>query len=225
MTPPPTRQRRHTAPGALPQTPEPTSPSPYPSPSPATGGAPTPSPSSGAGSPDADFVADPGPAFDPKRAPAAPDVDALDENAAGEEQWDEERIREFLVLQGETTHWLLQVSDQDEDTWLHTDRDLRAIAPPLTRILNRYDVTRAAAAAGDEILLVSAVSRYGLRNYSKRRRYLRAVAEQGPQPVTGVPAPEGTGPEHDAEYQRVHLVDPELAEAPPAITPKGAHRR
>lgn len=121
-------------------------------------------------------------------------------------------------MQGEVTHAVLKAGPADDETWLHTERDLAAIAPPLTRILNRYDVTRAAAAAGDEILLVAAVGRYGVRNYTKRRRYLAALEAEEPQPITGAPAPAGTGPQHDPEWQRVHL---ELAEEPPAIIPKG----
>jgi hypothetical protein len=89
----------------------------------------------------------------------------------------------------------------------------------MTRILNRYDVTRAAAAAGDEILLVTAVGRYGFTNYAKRRRYLKAQQPQGPQPVTGAEAPEESGPEVDEEYQRVHAMPFEVTEPPPAITP------
>ena len=136
--------------------------------------------------------------------------------------WDEPRIRELLTLQGEITHAALRVSDQDTETWKHTERDLKAIAPPLTRILNRYDVTRAAAAAGDEILLVTAVTRYGWTNYGRRRRLLALQAAQEPQPITGVDAPPESGPDADEDWQRVNN-DP-MFTAPPDITPKGAHR-
>jgi hypothetical protein len=173
------------------------------------------------GSSAASFIADPGPAFDKKRAPAPPVETVEAELAELADQWDEPRIREILTLQGEITHGLLHVVDDDDvdDTWLHTERDLRAIAPPLTRILNRYDVTRAAAAAGDEALLAAAVIRYGTRNFAKRRRLLAAIANQEPQPVTGREAPPESGPEHDEQWQRVRQ------EAPPALTPKGPHHR
>jgi hypothetical protein len=172
----------------------------------------------GAGS----FVADAGPEFDPEQAPPAPDVDPAETPGVFLEEWDEQRIREFLELQGEITHAFLAVDDQDDDTWLQTERDLRAIAPPLTRIFNRYDATRAAAAAGDEILLASGIARYASRNYMRRRRYLAARAAQGPRPITGVPAEPGAGPEDDPTFQRV-TADP-LGGAPPAITPKGGRR-
>lgn len=221
MTPPPSRSPSppHAPPG---------SPSPPPSPpqSPET----TPSPrrsrngaegrsqsSSAASSAPSGFVADPGPAFDPKASPEAP---LVEEPELEVEEWDEKRVRELLVLQGEITHAALKVGADDEETWKHTRRDLDSIAPPLSRILNRYDVTRAAAAAGDEILLVTAVSRYGISNYTKRRRYLKAQQPEGPQPVTGVDAPEETGPESDPEYERVHALHFEAPmEPPPNITP------
>jgi len=102
----------------------------------------------------------------------------------------------------------------DKETWKQTEEDLHAIAPPMTRLLNRYDVTRAAAAAGDEIALVAALTAYGARNYTRRRRLLAAIAAQGPQPITGVDAEPDTGPENDEEWERVH-------QAPPALRPKG----
>lgn len=203
--------------------PEPRSPSPETTPSPSTShGAEGRSRSSSAGSSAHSFVSDPGPTFDPKAAPEAPEVE---EPELEIDEWDEQRVRELLNLQGEITHAALRVGPDDEDTWKHTRRDLDTIAPPLTRILNRYDVTRAAAAAGDEILLVTAVGRYGFTNYTKRRRLLKAQQPQGPQPVSGAEAPEDTGPEADEEYQRVHAVhfDVPQTEPPPAITP-GRHR-
>jgi hypothetical protein len=161
-----------------------------------------------------EFIADPGPGFDTEQAPPAPTPEQPPEVLLDE--WDEQRIREALVLQGEVTHALLRVGPEDTETWLHTERDLRAIAPPLTRILNRYDITRAAAAAGDEALLAAGLVRYGARNFTRRRKLQAARQEQGPQPVTGREAPPDTGPEHDEDWQRTM--------APPALVPKGARR-
>jgi hypothetical protein len=121
------------------------------------------------------------------------------------------------VTQGNVTHAIFKVGPDDRETWKQTEEDLNAIAPPMTRLLNRYDVTRAAAAAGDEIALAAAITAYGARNYTRRRRLLAAIAAQGPQPVTGVEAEPDTGPESDEEWQHVH-------QAPPALTPKGARR-
>lgn len=194
----------------------PPSPSLSPSPSAADSSASSRAGSSGS----AAFIADAGPAFDPKQAPAAP---VIDEPELPLEEWSEEQIEEFFMLGGETLHMFLRVGADDRETFIPTERDVKAIVPPATRIANRYDAIRAAAAAGDEILLATALSRYAIRNYARRRRLLAAQAEQAPAPITGAAAPPETGPEHDPEWQRVHA-DP-LLTAPPDITPKGAHRR
>ncbi|PZR70112.1 MAG: hypothetical protein DLM63_00205 [Solirubrobacterales bacterium] len=166
---------------------------------------------SGPGSSAAEFIADPGPAFDPEQAPDAPELEFEDEIALElQEGWQEETIRSLLVTQGNVTHALLKVGADDGETWKHTQDDLRAIAPPMTRILNRYDATRAAAAAGDEIALAAAVAAYGARNYTRRRRLLAAIAAQEPVPITGVPA----DPDLHPEFQEIY-------EAPPALRPKG----
>ncbi|MGI8412664.1 MAG: hypothetical protein ACR2QA_09255 [Solirubrobacteraceae bacterium] len=159
-------------------------------------------------------MADPGPAFDPQHAPSAPEVELEGELAlVAAEGWQEQTIKDLLVTQGNVTNWVLRLAP-DDDTWKQTEEDLRAIAGPMTRILNRYDATRAAAAAGDEIALVAAVSAYGARNYTHRRRLLARIAAQEPEPITGVPADADLGPEHDDLYQHVN-------QAPPALRPKG----
>ena len=192
---------------------------PSPSPSPSDPPSPSPSPSqSGPGSStdsSAEFLADPGPAFDPKQAPEAPVLEPEDEPLVAD-GWQEETIKSLLVTQGNVTHMVFNAGPEDTDTWKHTQDDLRAIAPPLTRILNRYDASRAAAAAGDEIALIAGLAAYGGRNYTKRRRLIAHQNADGPQPLSGVAADEDVGPEFDAEYQRVN-------EPPPALVPKG-HR-
>ncbi len=160
-----------------------------------------------------EFLEDPGPAFDPDQAPEAPELEEEGEVLRAEDGWKEDTIKDLLLTQGNVTNYLLRLGD-DDDTWKQTEEDLRAISRPLTRILNRYDATRAAAAAGDEIALGAAITAYGTRNYARRRRILAAIAAQEPAPITGVPADEGVGPLVDEEYQRVN-------EAPPALRPKG----
>jgi hypothetical protein len=200
-------------------------PSPSPSESPSgdqAESAPSPTASSG---PAADgFFADAGPAFDPERAPDAELL--VDELAADEilpEGWEIETVRSLLVTQGQITHLVLRVGDAgDETTWRHTEDDLRAIAPPLTRMLNRYDATRAAAAAGDEISLVAGLTTYATRNYIARRRLLaQAAGQRVDVPVSGRAAEPDTGPPpDDQEPEPV-----ELREPPPALRPKGVHAR
>ena len=168
-----------------------------------------------------DFIADPGPPFDLKHSPQAPTLKPDELAAQADERWQETTIKSLLTTQGNVAHHFLQATPEDHDTWKHTTDDLKAIAPPLTRILNRYDATRAAAAAGDEIALAAALAAYTGRNYTKRRRLIAGARdESGPQPITGVAADPDLGPEHDEEYARVHG----LYEAPPALVPKGVRR-
>jgi hypothetical protein len=86
---------------------------------------------------------------------------------------------------GEIAHAGLRVGDDDKETCKATDEDLDRIAPPLTRILNRYDATRAAAVAGDEGLVIVGLGAYVGRNYTRRRRLIAARNAAGPQPITG----------------------------------------
>lgn len=138
------------------------------------------------------FVADPGPAFQPGDAPEpeqpAAELHALPEPAP---EWMEDTVRGLLSTKGELLHALVGVADED---WRYTEVDLQAIAPPLTRILNRYPATAAAAAFGDPMLLAVAMSAYGIRSARERSEMLQAIAEEPDQPITGVPAPAGTEP-------------------------------
>lgn len=195
-------------------------PQPQPQSRPSSSSRPSPSPSPEPGfSPvsfhhNGEFLSDPGPAFDPKNAPESPALEPEPALAAELEGWQESTIRSLLKTQGNVTHHFLKVGDDDTESWKQTEDDLAAMAPPLTRILNRYDATRAAAAAGDEIALAAALTAYGARNYTRRRRLLMALQDAGPVPITGVPADPGVGPDFDAEYQRTR-------EPPPALRPKG----
>lgn len=130
---------------------------------------------------------DGGPEFDPAAdpAPAAPIADAL----AGGPSWTETRVRALLTAKGELVHGVLAV-DKTSTEWCYTQGDLEAIAPSLTRILNRYDATRAAAASGDELVVAIGFAGYAARSYSERRaalalaRYLEEnPAEPGPEPT------------------------------------------
>jgi hypothetical protein len=184
--------------------PSPTSPSqdptsPTPSPSPSAGG------SSRGSSRASGFSVDPGPAFDdggrpvsaePELAPAG-ELHALPEPPA---LWEEQRVRFLLTAKGSALHALVAV-DPDSGEWRYTEADLQAIAPPLTSILNRYDATRAAAAAGDELAVAIGFGGYAARSWRERRHALQVRDELPPEPITGVAAEPGTGPEHDPEWQ------------------------
>lgn len=137
------------------------------------------------------FVADPGPAFgapvnvDPEDLPPAPAA-ALEELPG----WDEPTVRSLLHGQGLIVHQAL-AADKESGEWIYTEAELSAIAPPLARILNRYDATRAAAGTGDEIALLIGLTGHVARSIAERRAVLRAL-EEPPAPITGL-APEPAG--------------------------------
>lgn len=179
-------------------------PSPSPSEAPASsdasakGSAPA-SPTDGAGV----FIGDAGPAFDPGSAPAAEPAPAppLIE-APG---WEEDTVRSILTAQGAVVHTLAGVA---EDDWLYLEHELGAIAPPLTRILNRYDALRAAAGTGDEMALLIGLSGYVSRSYMTRRAELAVAADLEPEPITGVRAPAGTSGDQDPVQRAARGEDP-----------------
>jgi hypothetical protein len=143
------------------------SPSPSPSPShddAAAGSSTASSPADGAG-----LIGDAGPVFDPGAAPPpAPELPAA---LAGGELWTVPRVKALMTAQGSLLHGAIAVDKQSSE-WAYTEADLGAIAPALTRILNRYEPTRAAAAAGDELIVAVGFAGYAARSVSERRRAL-----------------------------------------------------
>lgn len=95
--------------------------------------------------------------------------------------WDVEVVRLILRAQGAGAHAFLAAGHPD--AFRMTEADLEAIAPPLTRILNRYDATRAAAAMGDEAALVIGYGQYGIRSMRQRGQAIaeREAAETAPE--------------------------------------------
>lgn len=134
------------------------------------------------------FVGDVGPAFDAEGAAQQPAPETAQPEVAAE--WDEQAVRNILTAKGQVLHGLIAV-DKSSDEWIYTRGDLGAIAPPLTRILNRYPITQAAAATGDELALIIGLGGYAARSIAERKIALQAQAGQdAPQPVTGI-TPEG----------------------------------
>jgi hypothetical protein len=133
------------------------------------------------------LVGDAGPTFNAERAGDAPppaELHALPEPLPG---WEEPQVRTILGAQGLVVHNAIAVEKEGEE-WVYTKAELDTIAPPLTRILNRYDATRAAAGTGDELALVIGLTGYVGRSWVERRRALAllAAAEEEPQPITGI---------------------------------------
>lgn len=163
---------------------------------------------------DSPFMADAGPTFDPERQ-AEPEreherVGELHALPDAPPMWEEDSVRTTLRAKGSAIHAIAGVTDAD---WLYTAADLDAIAPPLTRILNRHDLTRAAAGTADEIAVVIGFGGYITRSYRERRAALALEGELEDVPITGEPAPPGTGPEDDPRH-RGSRWSPPAAEAP-----------
>lgn len=145
--------------------------------------------SSTASSAASDFIADPGPEFDPDQA--AEDAGERDADRAftahpgGETglviEWAEDTVRSLLEAQGVLLHGAI---GKAEDEWIYTKQELSTIAKPLTRILNRYDATRVAAGTGDEIALILGLFGYVMRSLQERKAALALIkAAEGDTPA------------------------------------------
>lgn len=141
---------------------------------------------------------DGGPTFDPEAAAGAPPVLHPDEVLPPEAEWEIETIESLLTTKGRVLHALIGVAEED---WRYTELDLAAIAPPLRRILNRYEPTKALAAHADPIVLAVAFGGYAIRSAEERRAALRdlepadveEIAPLADQPINAPPpAPTGS---------------------------------
>jgi hypothetical protein len=130
------------------------------------------------------FVEDPGPEHEPGNARPGAEVPPIGSEPPAI-AWEEDSVRSILTAKGVAIHAVAGVADED---WIHTKDDLDSIAPPLTRILNRYPVTQAAAGTGDELAVVIGLSGYAMRSWTERKAFLEAVAEAEEEPVSGRPA-------------------------------------
>lgn len=52
----------------------------------------------------------------------------------------EDQVRGFLFAQGALAHSMIAVEKGVSSEWVYLEQDLEAIAPPLTRIINRFPV-------------------------------------------------------------------------------------
>lgn len=158
-----------------------------------TGSAPASTTSRAAGSV---FIGDAGPSFDARAAAAAPQPEPIGEPLPML-VWEEDSVRGVLTAKGAVLHMAIGVGEED---WKYTETDLETIAPPLTRILNRYPQTQALAAGGDAIALAIGFGGYGMRSILERKAVL-AAREADPQPVAGVRAPADTDGANDPAQQ------------------------
>lgn len=138
--------------------------------------------STGSSAATSDFIADPGPEFDPQQAGQDAndrDADRVLSVAPGGEtgievEWDPAVVKSMLQAQGAAVH---AVAGKAEEDWVYTRQELSAIAPPLTRILNRYDATRVAAATGDELALLLGLTGHTMRSLQERKAALDLIKE------------------------------------------------
>ncbi|MFL5901238.1 MAG: hypothetical protein ACJ75S_08585 [Solirubrobacterales bacterium] len=153
---------------------------------------------------DSTFIGDPGPAFesdgDYAREGFAPPEPGADLGAPPpvELGWEEDSVRSILTAKGAAVHALAGVAEAD---WIYTEADLMAIAAPLTRILNRYPVTQAAAGAGDELAVAIGFGGYAMRSYTERKVELEAQEEVEHVPASGRVAEPDTGPQPQPEEE------------------------
>jgi len=122
-----------------------------------------------------------------------------------EEQWEEESVRQHLLMVGEGIHEVWGVAEKD---WEMSSRDLNRIAPPLTRILNRYQPTRAVAEYSDPVLLGWGSFMYASRSVlqAKAAKLKKQEEEEGVWPLeeeAGYDVPDGDEPEQ--QIPREHM--------------------
>jgi hypothetical protein len=131
---------------------------------------------------------------------AEPDVSVFDIG------WEEKQVHDWLLNAGDLAHAGFGVGEHD---WAMTKADLERIAPPLTRILNRYEPSRAVAAFSDPAAVAMGFGMYGWRSALERAAVMKARAraeELGMAPSGGAgsmsssASPEGTGPTVPEDY-------------------------
>jgi hypothetical protein len=149
----------------------------------------------GAGEAEDGYIEDAGPGFDP-REQITTELPPLGEEqlVATEplERWEEDTVRAGLDGAGEAVHLMIGVGESD---WKMTQADLDRIAPPLTRIMNRYEPIAQLAPYADPLLVAQGAAQYAFRSMVARRAALAAreqafegYAVDTGEPIAGQPA-------------------------------------
>lgn len=114
--------------------------------------------------------------------------------------WDQDAIEQFLRGTGAGIHMLAGRAEKD---WLMTEKDLERIAPPLTRICNRYEVTLRLSPIADPLLVAHGFALYGWRSaLEAKRAQFDAEEEEDLAP--------GAGYEHGPAEESRRDVDPDV---------------
>jgi hypothetical protein len=174
---------------------------------------------------DSPFVSDPGPGWDPEAAAAAADAVRAEheeeERAGGTEAFgfpevEEERVRQVLFVGGDSIHAAVGVGEYD---WVMTQRDLDRIAPPLTRILNRYELTKAVAGYSDELALLMGFGLYSWRSVLELAAVRRAGERPRPADVRAEQAPPAPAPREAPPPPAWPAAAPPPPQSSPASSP------
>jgi hypothetical protein len=125
---------------------------------------------------DFDYVEEQGPGIHELKSPPAVPETALEREdpASLYPGWEQATVEQFLTGTGHGLHLLLGAGEKD---WLMTQTDLDRIAPPLTRIMNRYEPALAASVYADPLLVGWGLGLYGWRSVLQRQAALKARAE------------------------------------------------
>lgn len=105
--------------------------------------------------------------------------------------WEEDTVREFLLGAGAGLHLMLSDAEA-ERSWLMTQEDLRRIAPPLTRIANRWEPALRLSPYADPFLVAKGLALYGWRSAledARARRDRQLTGAQGDGYARPAPAP------------------------------------
>lgn len=128
------------------------------------------------------YTASAGPGFDERQTPPEAPTEEAQGIGAFAAEWEQEQVSDWLKNTGALMHAGFGVGEHD---WEMTRADLERIAPPATRILNRYQFTKAIAAYSDPAAVAIGTGLWGWRSTLERIAVLQAAreAEEGAQPA------------------------------------------
>jgi hypothetical protein len=142
---------------------------------------------------DHDYVEESGPGIAELGAAERPTLQPPPELLEPIPKWEQATIEQLLKGTGHGIHYLAGVADDD---WKMTEEDLERIAPPLTRIANRYNAIQRYAPIADPLLVGHGFVLYAWRSELERQRALR---DRRDAPPTGG----GDGYERAAPVERM----------------------
>jgi hypothetical protein len=138
-----------------------------------------------------DYVEEAGPGvLDLSEAPTEEHVPAADVVMEPPQLWEQETIETFLRGLGVGLHMIAGAGEKD---WLMTQADLERIAPPLTRISNRYEPVLRLSPYADPLLVAHGFALYGWRSTLERKRALRDAQENAERSAGYEPVESSSG--------------------------------